>query len=237
MNKLVLSAIAAAGVVAAGSAAHAAPVLHDSFLKFQSIVASQGKATGTGPADLVPVAADRSVLGKMFDNDNSTMFSLGLGGTQPGGGGLLEFVIAPSTNAITSGSIIELSFVGSGQREKEKAELFLGINGGAYVLIGTLLNDELGATVDTTGGSPLATISATGVNGLTTFTLTVIGGSFNTLKLQDISPIEGAGSDGFDVAELRITSNVTLVPEPASLALLGAGFLGLAAIRRQRRAA
>lgn len=224
--------LAAAAAIAAtcgltGTAA-AATIVHDTVAEFTTIDLQQGKATGSTATPNQSVAANRSVLANMFDNDNSTLLSLGLGGT--GAGGTLSLLIAPTDNVITSGSVIELTNVGSGH--KEKADLFLGTNLGSWVKIGTLFNDALGATVSVVA-NPYATLSAVDGNGPTTYSLTVLSGSFNSLRLEDKSEIVAGNRDGFDIAELRITS----VPEPATLALLGAGLLGLAGLQRVRRRA
>ena len=74
------------------------------------------------------------------------------------------------------------------------------------------------------------------------------GGSGGSFSLGGIGPGSGGGSfdGGIDqilVADFRmgngeviITELAAAIPEPASIALLGAGLLSLAALRRRRRA-
>ncbi|WP_291295777.1 PEP-CTERM sorting domain-containing protein [Elioraea sp.] len=206
------------------SLAVAAPILHDSEASFASIVYTPGINSTLGQ-----VAAGRRVLGNMFDATNSTMLSLGLGGS-------IAFLIAPEENSITGASTFELTNLGSGH--KERARLFLGNDLGGWIEIGDLLNQELGSTV-TNVNPTVATLALTTPGAATGFTLTVLDGSFNSLRLLDVSPTRGANLDGFDIASFSLTSIApptpppVPVPEPATWLLLVGGIAGLAAARRR----
>jgi hypothetical protein len=211
-----------------GGAANASTIVHDTVGEFSAIVPGQ-----LLQANGLAVAADRSVIGNMFDNNLSTIWS-------PGIGGRISFVIAPTSNVLTSGAVIELTNVSSNHREQ--AQVYLGVDNvdGSYVLIGTLLNAEFPGGASVVNSNPTVATLDLVVSGLnSSYTLTINSGAFNSLRIVDISsPTGGGNRDGFDIAELEVTSRapepVVGVPAPASLALFGAGLLGLASLRRRR---
>jgi hypothetical protein len=202
--------------------AAAAPILHNSVASFASITFTPGTNSTLGQ-----VAAERRVIGNLFDATTTTMLSLGLGGS-------ITFLLAPEENSITGASVFELTNLGSGH--KERARLFLGNDLGGWVEIGDLLNQELGSTV-TNLNPTVATLAISAPGAATGFSLTVHDGSFNSLRLLDLSPTRGSNLDGFDIASFSLTSIAppapVAVPEPATWLALVAGLAGLAAVRRR----
>lgn len=204
------------GVVASASKVDAA--VYDQTSDFASIAYNPA---GT-------VAANRQIIGNMFDNDAaSTMLSLGLGGN-------ITFNVQPGEQ-ISSGSIIEITFQSN---HSEAADLYLGGN-----KIATLKNEVGGGgTASVINHAPgTATVSASNVSfGNNTaggsFTLTVLNplvSAFSSLQLVDVTTtvFSGSGSDdGFDIGEFRLTT----VPVPAAVVLFGSALAGLGVMRRRR---
>lgn len=233
-------AIALVAMGAAGSDAKAV-VVHDTYGEFDVISAVQGlKTNGSGTALVSIVDPNRNQVTNMFDGSATTAFSLGLGGTSLLGpnpnGGSLVLTIKPTTNVITSGTFIEWTNLNSGHQES--ALVSLGVDGGNWVPIGVLNNTQQtgGEASVLNQNSSVATLSFfSGPGGAhTTYSLTVVSGTFNSLRFQDNSPYLLNGTtkdrDGFDIANLTVTS----VPEPAAVALAGAAMLVIGAARRRK---
>lgn len=205
---------------------HAGIMVHDKETEFSTLIYDQGDTF-----DLSVFKSDRTQISNLFDNNVSTMLSLGDGGS-------LTAIIDPSINTISSGTIIELT---QGNDHKESATIELGINGMDWLLIGEVFGDANVSMPNRAIQNLLqtaATLSfATG--DASVFTITVSDGfAFNSIRITDTTQqfVSGQGKesvDGFDIASFSVTS----VSSPATLGLLGLSIAALGFAGRRRKSA
>jgi hypothetical protein len=209
-------------VAVAAPTVEAAPIIHDSVAEFSVITFAAG--TNFPAADVT-----RNSVANMFDgNATGTFLSLGIGGD-------LQLTISPAAGrAITSGIVIERTNASSGH--VETVQVYLGINGGGWLQVGSLLNSQNagGASVVDLGAAADLSFAnvGSGTTARTVYNIFNIAGTYNSIRFLDTSPF-AAGRDGFDIAELKVTS--VSVPEPTALTLIGISLLGAGIAGRRRR--
>jgi hypothetical protein len=219
--------------LALSSAAQAAPLLHDSAAGFADITLNQG-LQGSGAA----VQAGRSIIGNMFDgNAAGTFLSLGLTGR-------LTLTIAPEGQRITGGTVVERTNVPGGDHP-EVMRVFLGVDGEDFVLVGEFRNSHAGAGVLNASGAPASLLftgsAGAGTTAQSLFGISDVTGDYNSILFLDASPNRRGDNDGFDIAELRLTSEAIPlppaepfeVPAPMALGLFWLALAGLLAARRR----
>lgn len=206
------------------------------------------------------VAKDRSDANALFDGKVDTMRSLGLGGGLLAGVGIGQVITKITFSELTYG-------VWSNMREAVTVSLGWTATAGSkapdsghWTPLGTFRNDEWR---DSAKAAPLPAVTPDAKLAKDAPNVAVSGGfdrknvalagyeidigtgkglpHFNLILIQDVSG-RAPGRDGFDIDAFQVVSQglpspAPAIAEPASLALLGAGLLGLLGFRRREKAA
>lgn len=179
----------------------------------------------------------RTDLTSAFDNNSSTFYSLGIGGT-------LEGVADPGLKFDLGVGVIEVTFgtVNSSFPESALVEFFEGATVKASV---KLVN--LGSQAGSCNSAVGLTCSSSATSSTTVWSITLPAAfDFTRIVVTDKTAVDFAGtygtsraSDGFDIAELRlstVSAATEEIPEPGTISMLGLGLgvLALAYRKRQR---
>jgi MYXO-CTERM domain-containing protein len=223
MKKLLKKSLAISLLmIGAVSTSQAGIIVHDSVGEFSELTYTAGPVFSGST-----IASNRQLLANLFDNDTDTMLSLGNAGT-------LVAVIDPTSNSISSGSVIELT---NGNTHDESAIVALGVNGTDWIDIGELFGNANsgGTNAVTFMGQTVATVTAGSASSASVFTINVLSGGFNSIRITDntASLLGSSSQDGFDIASFSVTS----VSSPATLGLLGLSIAALGFAGRRRKQA
>lgn len=183
------------------------------------------------------VPANRSDLNDAFDNDTTTFFSLGWGGSLTG---IANFGFMFGQN----NGVIEITFNSPNTGYPESAKLVFSNTGGGPTGEVELINlDPSGPADQCTGEVGGITCAFVLNSGNNTWSINLGGNTFDKVVITDTTITRFAGSynvskpsDGFDIGELRFDTAVdpSEVPEPGTYAMMGLGMAGLALLRRRK---
>lgn len=175
----------------------------------------------------------------MFDNNDQMLFSLGLDNDaftsgsdtdNDGEGGQLTFIIDPTTNQLVSGLVIETTNPG---QHLEAARIEIGKNG-SWFDVGTMFNDAQGSGSASQNDTNVATLAFSSAGSNTSrYELGIVSGTYNAVRITDLTLASfpsTSSTDGFDIGRFQVTS----VPVPATIGLLGISLIGLGAAMRRR---
>lgn len=228
----------AAGCLAAALPASAAIVAADDFDDADGTLLADKAADVGGPWRVTGGGGDLDILGGVLDTTGAgrTAFLDFAGGKTLGAGEVLTMTLVtqnPSGNNFFSGGYAGFSF-------------FAGNDGAEVIFVGDTGGGEFwGLDQAITGGLTLSgnnTADATAV-----FTYAFDSGGY-ALTINGVEELAGTGTpnlavdrfrfingNGGDLVLSSLSVDISAVPEPGTLAMLGAAMAGLAAVVRRRR--